>query len=109
LADVVVIPSLSDIVEAYSIVASEAWARKKPVVAYSVGALKYRVKNGINGYLARPMDQKELAEKIAMALSKSLKFRLPSDVWSWNEVAGQFRQKYIYHLRSRRGISDRDA
>lgn len=38
-ANVVVIPSCSDFVEALSLVASEAWARGKPVVASNIGAL----------------------------------------------------------------------
>jgi len=95
LADVILIPSLSDVVEAYSIVASEAWARGKLVVAYAVGALKYRIKNGINGYLAQEINYKELARKIAMALSHSKNFELPSDVWTWDKVANRCMQVYF--------------
>ena len=99
LADVVVVPSLSDIVEAYSIVASEAWARRKLVVAYAVGALRYRVKSGINGYLARAKDTKELATEIAASFSCSRNFEIPPDVWSWNKVANQFKHTYTDLLR----------
>jgi len=95
IAGVIIIPSLSDVVEAYSLVASEAWARRKLVVAYAVGALKYRVRNGVNGYLARAMDRKELAKKIAMALSQSADFNVPSDVWNWNKVADQYKLAYL--------------
>ncbi|MEM2507187.1 MAG: glycosyltransferase family 4 protein [Nitrososphaeria archaeon] len=94
IADVVIVPSLSDIVEAYSIVSSEAWARKKMVVAYSVGALKYRVKPGVNGYLARPLDVRDFANKIAKALSTTKCFDLPSDVWNWDKVRDNFCQIY---------------
>jgi glycosyltransferase involved in cell wall biosynthesis len=94
LSDILIVPSLSDTVEAYSIVTSEAWARGKMIVAYNVGALKYRVKNKVNGYLARPLDQKDLADKIKAALSKKSHFNKPSDVWSWNQVADQWRCVY---------------
>ena len=53
-ANVVVIPSLFDWVEAYSNVASEAWFRNKKVVASKVGALKYRVRENDKGYLLCP-------------------------------------------------------
>jgi len=70
MCNVVVIPSLSDIVEAYSIVTTEAWIHGKPVVAYPVGALKYRVMNGVNGYLAkRARNPKALADAIIKALN----------------------------------------
>jgi glycosyltransferase involved in cell wall biosynthesis len=94
LADVVVLPSRSDVVEAYSIVASEAWARGKPVVAYSVGALKYRIKNGVNGYLVRANDKKELAAKIVASFSLSEDFPRPPDILGWVEVAKHFKQIY---------------
>lgn len=109
LADIVLIPSLSDVVEAYSLVASEAWARRKPVVAYAVGALKYRVQNGINGYLARAMNQKELAKRIAVALSRSMDFRIPWDVWSWDRVANMCKQTYVSLLKSSRNVGDENG
>jgi glycosyltransferase involved in cell wall biosynthesis len=105
MVDVVVVPSLSDIVEAYSIVSSEAWARKKPVVAYAVGALKYRIKPGINGYLARPLDQRDLANKIAKALCNHLNFKLPYDIWSWSKVTAQFRRTYVSLVETFRNSS----
>ena len=82
LSDLIVIPSLSDIVEAYSLVASEAWARGKWVIASNVGALKYRVKDGVNGYLCRPGDPIDLADKILKSPKNSGVLRpLPDDVW----------------------------
>ncbi|MEM2506181.1 MAG: glycosyltransferase family 4 protein [Nitrososphaeria archaeon] len=99
IVDVLVVPSLSDIVEAYSIVSSEAWARKKMVVAYSVGALKYRVKPGINGYLAQPLDVRDLANNLKKALSSNKCINMPSDVWSWEKVRDHFCQTYLSLLR----------
>jgi glycosyltransferase involved in cell wall biosynthesis len=94
LADVVVIPSISDVVEAYSIVASEAWARKKPVVSYAVGALKYRVTEGVNGFVAKPLDIVQLSHKLFMALSFSKTIDPPFDVIDWETVSEDFRQLY---------------
>lgn len=94
LTDVLIIPSMSDIVEAFSIVASEAWARKKLVVAYAVGALRLRVQTGKNGYLAKSGDYQELALRISDALSSPEVFSKPSDVLSWDEVSRQFERSY---------------
>jgi glycosyltransferase involved in cell wall biosynthesis len=93
LADVVVVPSLSDFVEGFSIVASEAWTRHKPVVGYPVGALKVRVRDGENGYLAGRIEPKALASAISRAL-KLGPVPVPSDVMSWTQVAEQFDQLY---------------
>jgi len=92
-AHVVVIPSLYDHVEAFSITASEAWARGKPVVAYSVGALAYRVREGLNGYLSPPGDFKKLASKTIMALELR-SVRSPGDVVSWTNVAEKLEAIY---------------
>ena len=64
ISNVVVIPSLSDIVEAYSIVLTEALFYNKPVVVFPSGALKYRIINGVNGYIAREKTPKALATAI---------------------------------------------
>ena len=60
-----VVPSVSNYVEAYSIAASEAWARGRPVIASAVGALRYRVRDGVSGLLVPPRDPSALA--LAMA------------------------------------------
>lgn len=89
----VVIPSLSDYVEAFSIVASEAWARMKPVVASSVGALKYRVKEGVNGFLFRPGDYKTLASLLLKAKDFKVK-EIPDDVLPWERVVKMYEDVY---------------
>jgi len=69
MCSVLVVPSLSDIVEAYSIAATEAWIYGKPVATFPLGALKYRVINGANGYLAKKCrDPKALAEAITNSM-----------------------------------------
>lgn len=94
LVDVVIVPSLSDVVEAYSLVASEAWSRNTPVVAYEVGALKHRVKTKINGFLAEQKNPADLSRKIKRCLEKNLTPSPPKDVWSWEETFSEFRQVY---------------
>jgi glycosyltransferase involved in cell wall biosynthesis len=84
--DVLVIPSVADFVEGFSIVASEAWARGKPVAAFPAGALKSRVKEGVNGSLADGFGELDLAK----AITRSLRINHvvpPSDVVRWSSVA----------------------
>jgi glycosyltransferase involved in cell wall biosynthesis len=58
MADVVAIPSLS---EGQGIVALEAMAARKPVVASRVGGLEETVKSAVTGLLVKPGDPGELA------------------------------------------------
>jgi len=83
LCDVVVVPSISDIVEAYSIVATEAWLHQKPVVAFPVGALRYRIRNGVDGVIAERRCPKALAKAILKALELR---RVRRKVWSFDTV-----------------------
>jgi glycosyltransferase involved in cell wall biosynthesis len=55
---------ISDYAEAFSIVISEAWIRKKAVIGSSVGAIPYRIKEGYNGFLFNKTNFKELADKM---------------------------------------------
>jgi len=60
-SDVVVVPSLQ---EAWGLVATEAMACGKPVVASRVGGLPDQVIDGYNGFLVPPRDPKALADRI---------------------------------------------
>jgi len=100
-ANVVVVPSCNDLVEAFSLVASEAWARGKPVVASDIGALRYRVVPEKNGCLAEPNDPRDLAEKILKALELKVT-KIPDDVCSWKVVAKNFEQLYENVIASKR-------
>ncbi len=92
-ADVVVVPSRSEFVEGFSIVSSEAWGRKRPVAAYPVGALKARVKNGINGFLAEDVSPRSLAEAIRKSLTITLE-DIPEEVVPWSEIAKRVGDVY---------------
>ena len=82
----VVVPSLYDYVEVFSLVVCEAWARGKPVIASRVGELAYRIKPGVNGVLIQPGSPKALAKaiiEIAQNPFNTPKVRL----MTWNDVA----------------------
>jgi len=59
-----ILPSISNYVEAFSLAISEAWARGKAVIASAVGEIPYRVKHLINGALVPPRHPKALADMI---------------------------------------------
>ena len=88
-ADEVVIPSIGEFTEAFSIVLSEAWARGKTVVVSESRALRSRVKG--HGYIFRDYDAKNLAEAVKEALKS------PKDapkVHSWDEVVEMMEKVY---------------
>ncbi len=64
-SDIVVMPSLQ---EAWGLVATEAMACGKPVVATNVGGLPDQVVDGFNGFLVPPGDPKALADRILYLL-----------------------------------------
>jgi glycosyltransferase involved in cell wall biosynthesis len=64
-SDVVVVPSLQ---EAWGLVATEAMACGKPVVASRVGGLPDQVIDGYNGFLVPPRDPRALADRILYLL-----------------------------------------
>jgi len=64
-SDVVVVPSLQ---EAWGLVATEAMACGKPVVASRVGGLPDQVIDGYNGFLVPPRDPRALADRVLYLL-----------------------------------------
>ncbi|ARM74644.1 glycosyltransferase family 4 protein [Acidianus manzaensis] len=97
-AEAVVIPSLSDYVEAFSIVLSEAWSREKPVIASNVGSLKYRIKNNENGILVEP-NERELANAINYIIEnkevgRKLGVKGRENINSWDEVVQMLEKIY---------------
>ncbi|MFX1563562.1 MAG: glycosyltransferase family 4 protein [Promethearchaeota archaeon] len=98
--NVLVLPSLYDLVEAYSIVISEAWAQKKPVIASAIGAIPHRIKHGVNGLLVPPGNPETLAESILHILrnpekAKALGNNSHKNVATWSEVAKRFEKAFI--------------
>ena len=94
-----VVPSVSNYVEAYSIAASEAWARGRPVIASAVGALRYRVRDGVNGLLVPPRDPRALASAmVRLAASPEEADRMGGagrpEALSWSQVYEMAMEAY---------------
>jgi len=90
----VVIPSLYDYVEVFSLVASEAWARRKPVVAFAVGELVYRVKHGVNGLLVEQRNPRALAAALREIVSGKYEFKVDEKLYTWGEIASKLVEFY---------------
>jgi len=82
----VVVSSLYDYVEVFSLVVSEAWAREKPVVASAVGELPYRIRHGVNGLLVPPNNPQTLAKTLIELDKYDLKPSI-SKLKTWHEIA----------------------
>jgi glycosyltransferase involved in cell wall biosynthesis len=65
MSDIVVVPSLQ---EAFGLIVSEALACGKPVIGTRVGGIPDQIIDGYNGFLVKPKDPKEIAEKILWLL-----------------------------------------
>ena len=65
-ASVVVVPSIYP--EPFGLVGLEAMAHSRPVVAFRVGGISSWLKDGKNGFLAKPADFVSLGEKIDLLL-----------------------------------------
>ncbi|BCU68080.1 glycosyl transferase [Sulfolobales archaeon HS-7] len=98
-SEAVIIPSISDYAEAYSIVLSEAWARGKAVVASSAGSLSYRIRHGENGFLFPKASESEMVRQInAVLASPELAQQVgeqgKKEVKTWEEVVRQHEELY---------------
>jgi D-inositol-3-phosphate glycosyltransferase len=97
-ADVVVMPSYS---ESFGMVALEAMACARPVVASRVGGLKYLVRDGETGYHVREGKPEELAARLAELLSDEAKLnamgqlaRKEAEQYSWEKTANEILKIY---------------
>jgi D-inositol-3-phosphate glycosyltransferase len=97
-ADVVVMPSYS---ESFGMVALEAMACARPVVASRVGGLKYLVRDGETGYHVQEGDAAELAGRLSQLLSdESLLQRMgqaaraEAEQYSWRRAAESISAVY---------------
>jgi glycosyltransferase involved in cell wall biosynthesis len=98
-ARIVVLPS---IYEPFGMTALEALACQRPVVASRVGGLPEIVQHGINGFLAEPQDELDLAQWLMTLLSNAdLRSSLGragrahlGPEFRWNHIAEQFVRLY---------------
>ncbi|MCW3998481.1 MAG: glycosyltransferase family 4 protein [Candidatus Bathyarchaeota archaeon] len=65
-SDIVVVPSLQ---EAFGLVISEAMASGKPVIGSNIGGIPDQIIHGFNGFLVKPKDPKQIAQKILFLLN----------------------------------------
>jgi glycosyltransferase involved in cell wall biosynthesis len=94
-----VLPSISNYVEVFSLAITEAWARGKPVVASAVGEIPYRVKHMANGLLVPPRNPKALADAILQLIrDEKLGERLGAEgkesVTTWDNVINGLLKLY---------------
>jgi glycosyltransferase involved in cell wall biosynthesis len=101
-SDIVIIPSLY---EPFGIVALEAMACGKPVIASKVGGLAEIIKHGVNGYLVEPANSRALAEAILTllknpSLSESIREEGRKTVmkYSWDHIVEMLEELY-YSIR----------
>jgi glycosyltransferase involved in cell wall biosynthesis len=97
-ADVVTLPSV-DRTEAFGLVLIEAMACGTPVVASRLSGVRALVEVGCNGYLAKPGDAGDLAEKLARCIDESATLgrnarAFAAERFSWTTIAEQLRGLY---------------
>lgn len=97
-ADIVVMPSYS---ESFGMVALEAMASGRPVVASRVGGLAYLVKDGETGYHVQEGDAGELAARIHQLLEDAgllerigAEGRAEAERYSWQDAAKQIESAF---------------
>ena len=104
-AAVVVCPSLR---EGYGIVAREAMAHGRPVVATAVGGLAEAVEDGVDGLLVPPRDPTALRAALERLLGDAeLRARLGAaarerarEEWSWDVAVARLQDAYERALRT---------
>ena len=94
-----VLPSVSNYVEAFSLAITEAWARGKPVAASAVGEVPYRVRHMVNGLLVPPRNPKALADAmLQLVRDRELGERLGAEgregVTTWGKVIEELLKLY---------------
>jgi glycogen(starch) synthase len=99
-ARLVVVPS---VFEPFGMVALEAFASKRPVVASRVGGLREIVQHNSSGFLAEPKDHLDLAQWLMTLLADSEMrhrmgeaglARISDEGYTWPAVAEQFLELY---------------
>jgi len=96
-ADFSILPSL---LEATSISGLEAMAAGLPLVGTEVGGIPELIHNGINGYLCKPANPKDLAEKIDKLLEEDLcafgknSRTMVEDHFDWLQIASKTMDAY---------------
>ena len=97
-SDILVLPSLS---EGFPMAILEAMASGLPIVASKVTGVSEIVKDKINGFLVKPKNSKEIAEKVSIILkNKNLQSRFRKNnlkevkKYSWKKTGNQLEKVY---------------
>jgi glycosyltransferase involved in cell wall biosynthesis len=98
-SDVLVLPSLS---EGFPMVSLEAMAASLPVVATKVGGTPSIIEEGINGFLVKPRDAAEIADKASSILGDrelsdfiSRNNKTKAQRYTWASVVHDLEKVYI--------------
>ncbi len=99
--DVFVLPSVSRL-EAFGIVALEAMASGKPVIVSDIPGVNEVIEEGVQGIRAKPMDSKDIAEKINVLLrDEGIRKRMGSagrklveERYTWKKVVEKIEAVY---------------
>ncbi len=96
-SDISILPSL---MEATSISGLEAMAASLPIVGTTVGGIPELVKDGITGYLCKPINPQDLAQKIDLLLENDYKkmgknaAKIAKKDFDWNTIAKSVINEY---------------
>jgi len=99
ICDIFVFPSFE---EGDPIALKEALASGKPLIGSNVGGIPMQIRDGWNGFLVEPGNEKQLAEKIMYLIDneeerkrmgKNSK-RLAEDKFDWNKIAEKYIKVY---------------
>jgi glycosyltransferase involved in cell wall biosynthesis len=98
-SDVLVLPSLS---EGFPMVSLEAMAASLPIVATNVGGIPSIVEEGINGFLVKPRDAAQIADKVSSILCDpelshfiSTNNKSKAQLYTWDRVVHDLEDVYL--------------
>jgi len=94
-----VLPSVNNYVETFSLAITEARARGKPIITTTVGEIPYRIEHMTNGILLPPRNPRALAEAITLLtnnreLDKKLDTAGRKNVRIWDEIEDELIKTY---------------
>ena len=97
--DIFVLPSLE---EGHGIVLTEAMASGKPLIGSNVGGITMQIKDGWNGFLVKPRNERQLAERIKYLVENEEERRkmgrnsrkLAEEEFDWAKITEKYLKVY---------------
>ena len=103
-SDVFVLPSLS---EGFPVVSLEAMAAGLPIIATRVRGIPSIVTEGVNGFLVKPRDASEIADRVLLILGDAELRQTISENnsrkarrFDWNKIVGDLEKVYLSCLKA---------